>query len=36
MAETMNSKDDICIVEIKELWKSYQSGVETVHALHNG
>ena len=29
----MNSKDDICIVEIKELWKSYQSGEETVHAL---
>ena len=33
MAETMNSKDDICIVGIKELWKSYQSGEETVHAL---
>ena len=29
----MNSKDDICIVEIKELWKSYQSGEETIHAL---
>ena len=35
MAETMNSKDDICIVEIKELWKSYQSGEETVHALRS-
>ena len=35
MAETMNSKDDICIVGIKELWKSYQSGEETVHALRS-
>ena len=35
MAETMNSKDDICIVEIKELWKSYQSGEETIHALRS-
>ena len=31
----LEQKDDICIVEIKELWKSYQSGEETVHALRS-
>ena len=31
----LEQKDDICIVEIKELWKSYQSGEETIHALRS-
>ena len=35
MSEEKNKKENFILVEIKELWKSYQSGEETVHALRS-
>src|SRR4030065_913362 len=35
MSEEKNRKENFILVEIKELWKSYQSGEETVHALRS-
>src|SRR3972149_2393377 len=33
MSEEKNNKEYFILVEIKNLWKSYQSGEETIHAL---
>ena len=35
MSEEKNRKENFILVEIKDLWKSYQSGEETIHALRS-
>ena len=35
MSEEKNRKENFILVEIEELWKNYQSGEETVHALRS-